>query len=52
MGLMLLLMLIGWCGGAPPVREVYRMPQGTLKGMAGVQIFCFSGADVKVVLHS
>ncbi|KAF4117692.1 hypothetical protein G5714_002245 [Onychostoma macrolepis] len=37
MGVMslLLLMAIGWCGGAPPpVREVYRMPQSALKALS------------------
>ncbi|KAK7163579.1 hypothetical protein R3I93_007587 [Phoxinus phoxinus] len=35
MGVMSLLLLtvIGWCGGAPPVREVYRMPQSALKAL-------------------
>ncbi|XP_017207703.4 serine protease 56 [Danio rerio] len=36
MGVMSLLLLtvIGWCGGAPPVREVYRMPQSALKALS------------------
>lgn len=44
MGVMslLLLMVIGWCGGAPPVREVYRMPQSALKGRPGICFGCFS----------
>ncbi|TRY69733.1 hypothetical protein DNTS_035415 [Danionella cerebrum] len=31
---LLLLAVIGWCGGAPLAREVYRMPQSALKALS------------------